>query len=66
MPRKQTLYDSLKGRASDVSEMVTDRARELQEQTQDYIAENPMKSALIMFGVGVVVGAVLAKLLERK
>lgn len=65
MPHK-TLYNSLRNRASDVKEMVTDRARELQEQTEDYIAENPMKSALIMFGVGIVVGAILSKLMERK
>ncbi|HLC32875.1 MAG TPA: hypothetical protein VJJ82_03545 [Candidatus Nanoarchaeia archaeon] len=66
MPRKQSIYGSLKGRVGDMSEMVTDRARELQEKTGDYIAENPMKAGLILFGVGVVVGAVLTKLMERK
>jgi ElaB/YqjD/DUF883 family membrane-anchored ribosome-binding protein len=66
MPKKPTLYGSLKGRVSDVSELVTDRAKELQEQTQDYIAENPMKAGLILFGVGVVVGAILTKMMERK
>lgn len=66
MARKQSLYGSLKGRVGDVSEMVTDRAKEIQEQTQDYIAENPMKAGLILFGVGVVVGAVLTKLMEKK
>jgi len=66
MPKKQTLYGSLKGRVGDVSELVTDRAKELQEQTQDYIAENPMKAGLILFGVGVVVGAIITKLMEKK
>ena len=66
MPKKQTLYGSLKGRVGDVSELVTGRAKELQEQTQDYIAENPMKAGLILFGVGVVVGAIITKLMEKK
>ena len=66
MAQKQSLYGSLKSRAGDITESVTDRAKELHEQTSEYIAENPMKAGLILFGVGVVVGAIVTKLMEKR
>ena len=64
MPRKNevTTYQNLKEKVQEVN----DKLRSLQENTSDYIAENPAKSTLLAFGIGVVAGAVLMKLLERK
>jgi hypothetical protein len=39
---------------------------DLKDKSSDVIAENPLKSALIAFGAGVIAGAVLLKLLEKK
>ncbi len=39
---------------------------DLKDKSSDVIAENPLKSTLIAFGVGIVAGAVLLKLLEKK
>ena len=47
-------------------EAVNDRLQEMQERTTDYVAENPVKSSLITFGIGMLAGAILMKLLERK
>ena len=66
MARKQSLYGTVKGRVGDMGELVVDRAHELHEQTTEYIAENPIKSALILLGVGVVVGAIITKIMEKK
>ncbi len=63
MPKKEvSKIQSMKGQLRAVNE----KLQELQEQTQDYVAENPLKSVVVAFGAGVVAGAVLLKLLERK
>lgn len=36
------------------------------DKTEEYIEKHPLKSALIAFGVGIVAGALLLKLLEKK
>ena len=45
---------------------INEKLHDLKDKGSDYIAENPLKSTLIAFGVGIVAGAVLMKLLERK
>jgi ElaB/YqjD/DUF883 family membrane-anchored ribosome-binding protein len=45
---------------------LNEKLGDAKDKTSDYISENPLKSALIAFGVGVVAGAVLLKLLEKK
>ena len=45
---------------------LNERLHDAKDRTSDYIEENPLKSALIAFGVGVVAGAILLKLLEKK
>ena len=45
---------------------INEKLHDLKDKSSDYIAENPLKSTLIAFGVGIVAGAVLMKLLERK
>ncbi len=45
---------------------MNEKLRDMHEQTTDYIAENPFKSTLVAFGIGIVAGAVLMKLLERR
>ncbi len=50
----------------DQLDSVNDRLQNLQEKTTDYVAENPAKSTLMAFGFGLLAGAVIVKLLERK
>ena len=45
---------------------LNEKLHEVKDKGSDYIAENPFKSTLVAFGVGIVAGAVLMKLLERK
>lgn len=47
-------------------QVLNEKLHDAKERTSDYIEENPLKSTLIAFGVGVVAGAVLLKLLEKK
>lgn len=54
--------ESVKDRAS----AANDKWVELQEDTRDLIAENPMSATLVAFGVGVMAGVLLTKLLEKK
>lgn len=46
--------------------VLNEKLHDVKDQTSDYIAENPMKSTLLAFGIGIVAGAVLMKLMERK
>ena len=45
---------------------LNEKLHDVKDQTSDYISENPMKSTVLAFGIGIVAGAVLMKLLERK
>ena len=45
---------------------LNEKLHNLKDQTGEYISDNPFKSTLLAFGVGIVAGAVLMKLLERK
>lgn len=45
---------------------LNEKLHDMQEQTGEYISEHPFKSTLVSFGAGVLAGAVLMKLLERK
>ncbi len=45
---------------------LNEKLHDVKDQTTDYISENPMKSTVLAFGIGIVAGAVLMKLLERK
>ncbi len=45
---------------------LNEKLHDLKDQSSDYIAENPFKSTMVAFGVGIVAGAVLMKLLEKK
>lgn len=54
--------ESVKDRAS----AANDKWVEIQEDTRDLIAENPMSATLVAFGVGVMAGVLLTKLLEKK
>jgi len=38
----------------------------LKDKTEEYIEKHPLKATLIAFGVGIVAGAVILKLLEKK
>ena len=46
-------------------QQVSEKAQDVHSATQDLISDNPTKSALIAFGVGMLAGAVLLKLLEK-
>ncbi len=45
---------------------LSEKLSDAKDKTSEVIAENPFKSTLIAFGVGVIAGAVLLKLLEKK
>ena len=60
--KEDTVYEQLKGKVEDLSAKLKD----LEGQTEDYIAEHPLKSTAVVFGAGVIIGAVVAKLLSRK
>ena len=54
--------DELKQKLETLQGKMTD----LQEKTLEYVAEHPTQALGIVFGIGVVAGVVIAKLLERK
>ncbi len=62
MPKNVEEISALKRQINALNE----RLSSLKENTSEYISENPLKSTLIAFGVGLVAGAVLLKLLEKK
>lgn len=62
MPKNVEEISAIKRQINALNEKLSS----LKENTSDYIAENPLKSTLIAFGVGLVAGAVLLKLLEKK
>lgn len=47
-------------------QMLNEKLHDLQDQTGEYISENPFKSTAVAFGVGLVAGAILLKLLEKR
>ena len=62
MPKKsESTYEQLKHRV----EALNDKLKDLQGQTTELISENPVKSTLVAFGVGVLLGAVVMKLMEK-
>ena len=64
MPKKneETRLESVKAQLNALNEKVHD----LSTQTQDYIADHPVKSTLTAFAVGVIAGALLMKVMERR
>jgi ElaB/YqjD/DUF883 family membrane-anchored ribosome-binding protein len=62
MAKTQGTWNNVKRRW----EAVNDRMHDVQERTTDYMSDNPVKSALITFGIGVLAGAIIMKLLDRK
>ena len=63
MPKKQvTRTEALKAKLSDINDSLHDA----EERATEYVAEHPAKSLLTVFGIGVVVGIALTKLLEHK
>ena len=59
---RQKMQDNLKNSAENVQEKLSDVA----DNTTRYIEENPVKATLVAFGVGLIAGAILLKLVERK
>ncbi len=45
---------------------LNEKLHDVKDKSSDYIEDNPFKSTLVAFSVGIVAGAVLMKLLERK
>lgn len=62
MVKKLTRTEALKARLTDINEGIQDAG----ERATEYVAEHPAKSLLTVFGIGVVVGIALTKLLEHK
>ncbi len=60
--KEETTYEKLK----DQVDTLTDQVKQAHRQTADFIDDNPLKSTMIALGVGIVAGAVLMKLLDRK
>jgi ElaB/YqjD/DUF883 family membrane-anchored ribosome-binding protein len=59
--KKMEEQGMIRARLSQFNEKVQD----VHASTQDLISDNPTKAALIAFGVGLLAGAVLLKLLEK-
>ena len=66
MPKKVSLKDKVKDAVQSKVEVVQEKLSDVADNTTMYIEENPIKATLVAFGVGLVAGAVLLKLLERK
>lgn len=62
MAKPQGTWNTVEKRLHAVNEKLQD----LQGRTTDYIAENPLKSAIIAFGIGALAGAIIMKLLDKK
>ncbi|MBI4146024.1 hypothetical protein HY489_01660 [Candidatus Woesearchaeota archaeon] len=60
--KNETTLQHVKEQVSALNEKV----HELGGQTTEYISENPVKSTLTAFAVGVVLGAMLMKMMERR
>lgn len=45
---------------------LNEKLHDVKDKSSEYIEENPFKSTMVAFGIGIVAGAVLMKLLERK
>jgi len=62
MAKNEGTYDALKRQLHAANE----KLRDMQERTTEYISENPVKSTLVSFGIGMLAGAIVMKLLEKK
>ncbi len=55
-------YEDLRQKVKDLG----GRFRQVQDRATEYIEEHPLKATALAFGAGVIAGAVLLKLLEKK
>ncbi len=61
MPKKEDI-----GALRRQVQIINEKLHDVHDQTTEYISENPLKSTLTAFAIGIVAGAVLMKILERK
>jgi len=61
---RQRTHDRV-DKVMDKAESVQERGRELRENADGYIRQNPEKSVLIAAGVGAVLGAVVVAMMMR-
>ena len=67
MPKKElSRLESAKLAAQERFEAIRDRASDVHDQVTEYISDHPMTTTLLAFGVGMIAGAVLLKLMEKK